>query len=78
MFGEKEGALTVAELIAALEGIDDKTLPIQVQGCDCYQEAASVEVFDGWLLIHNTSYDAEGEYEERERLDARLAGRTSL
>ncbi|MBN9327639.1 MAG: hypothetical protein BGO38_07830 [Cellulomonas sp. 73-145] len=32
--------MTVAELIAALSAIEDKTLPVVLEGCDCYNPAA--------------------------------------
>jgi hypothetical protein len=36
--------MTVEELIAALEQIEDKSLPVQAEGCDCINPATGTSV----------------------------------
>lgn len=36
-------ALTVAELMALLENVSDKTMPVEIEGCDCVGPAGGVE-----------------------------------
>lgn len=45
--------MTVTELIAALEAIEDKTLEVLVEGCDCINPAKAVDTKDlpGSVLI---------------------------
>jgi hypothetical protein len=38
--------MTVAELIKELEKVENKTVRVRTEGCDCYGDVASVE-FDG-------------------------------
>lgn len=49
--------LNVAELIAALNAIKDKTLLVSMEGCDCYTQAAGAGVVDdgdkSYVLIGN-------------------------
>lgn len=43
--------LTVVELIALLNSIEDKSLPVDIEGCDCIGEANDVEVAKDSVMI---------------------------
>ena len=47
-----EGQLTVRALVALLLTVSQDN-PVWVEGCDCDQEAATVEEYDGLILIRN-------------------------
>jgi len=38
---------TVQDLIDALNAIEDKTLPVQLEGCDCYGDFSGTVSLDG-------------------------------
>ena len=38
--------MTVAELIAALQQVEDKTRPVKLEGCDCINPAKGVDPDD--------------------------------
>lgn len=55
--GVKGKQMTVADLIAALQGIDENAL-VWHEGCDCWGEADRV-IFDGSVLITRVGGDTE-------------------
>ena len=50
---ERAKAMTVQQLIDLLATVDDKTLPVLSDGCDCWGEADGVRLVDaggGWMF----------------------------
>lgn len=43
--------MNVQQLIEALQEVDDKTLPVIAEGCDCANPASAVKVIDGSVWI---------------------------
>lgn len=41
---EEKKQLTVGQLIELLLGVTDHSLPVWVEGCDCYQPAVCIEL----------------------------------
>lgn len=48
------GQLTVQQVIDALQAIEDKTLPVVVEGCDCHGECSGAQ------LDTTYNYEARG------------------
>lgn len=46
--------LTVVELIALLNNVEDKSLPVDIEGCDCIGDANGIEVGKNFVLITRT------------------------
>lgn len=45
--------MTVAELITALQAVEDQSLPVSIEGCDCINDAKRVDTDTGpgYVLI---------------------------
>jgi hypothetical protein len=46
--------LTVQKLINELLKVENKKLPVWLEGCDCNSEAAKLKIYNEKVLIKNT------------------------
>lgn len=64
-------AMTVAELIEALNAVQDKSKPVVLEGCDCVGDAGRVSQCEGWPSRPRLS-SGQPDYVLIERLDQLL------
>ncbi len=43
--------LTVGQLIGLLEEVEDKSLPIYSEGCDCVEKAFTIDLYEDGIII---------------------------